>query len=239
MIADSLDDCYQELKDAIAQQEQLGSDETSFKNNGKKHWIWCIASTLFTVFHIAPTRSRKVLEKLVGEELVGEEFSDYLDFDDLSANGSFAWNYGIKAQYCWAHLIREIRFLKKHPDEKLKAWAEQMEHRSRRLFQAWHNRDRMTGEGFRCSMLIHRDRFLELVRNPPTSKQAMNLAARFAVREYTIKDSEEVHSYDMSDDYFRFLFANGVEPTNNHNEQQIRQCVIDRLITQGTRGEAG
>ena len=26
---------------------------------------------------------------------------------------------------------------------------------------------------------------------------------------------------------------------NNHNEQQIRQCVIDRMITQGTRSEAG
>jgi len=138
LISDSLDKSYQELKDAIALQEQLGSDETSFKNNGKKHWIWCIASALFTVFHIAPTRSRKVLE-----ELVGEEFAGYLNFDYFSANCSFAWNFWIKAQYCWAQ------------------------------------------------------------------------------------------------DYFRFMFADGVEPTNNHNEQQIRQCVIDRMITQGTRSEAG
>ena len=35
------------------------------------------------------------------------------------------------------------------------------------------------------------------------------------------------------------MFAEGVEPTNNHSEQQIRHCVIDRRITQGTRGEAG
>ena len=45
--------------------------------------------------------------------------------------------------------------------------------------------------------------------------------------------------YDLSQDYFRFMFAEGVEPTNNHSEQQIRHCVIDRRITQGTRGEAG
>jgi len=43
----------------------------------------------------------------------------------------------------------------------------------------------------------------------------------------------------MSDDYFRFLFSQDLEPTNNHSEQQIRQCVIDRRITQGTRGDAG
>jgi hypothetical protein len=31
----------------------------------------------------------------------------------------------------------------------------------------------------------------------------------------------------------------GLAPTNNHSEQQIRHCVIDRKITQGTRGELG
>ena len=46
-------------------------------------------------------------------------------------------------------------------------------------------------------------------------------------------------SYDMSQDYFRFLLGDGVEPTNNHSEQQIRHVVIDRRITQGTRSEAG
>ena len=46
-------------------------------------------------------------------------------------------------------------------------------------------------------------------------------------------------SYDMSEDYFRFLFNEGVEPTNNHSEQQVRHVVIDRRITQGTRSECG
>lgn len=35
------------------------------------------------------------------------------------------------------------------------------------------------------------------------------------------------------------MFVEGVEPTNNHNEQQLRHPVIDRRITQGTRGQAG
>jgi len=100
LISNSLDKSYQELKDAIPYPEQLGSDETTFKNNGKKNWIWCIASALFTVFHVAPTRSRTVLE-----ELVGEEFAGYLNFDYFSANCSFAWNYWIKARYCTADTV--------------------------------------------------------------------------------------------------------------------------------------
>ncbi len=107
-ISESLATSYEEIKQAIPQQPQLGSDETSFKNNGKKNWIWCISSVAFSVFHIATTRSRDVLERLLGTEFAG-----YLNFDYFSANCSFVWNFSVKGQYCWAHLIREIRFL--HP----------------------------------------------------------------------------------------------------------------------------
>lgn len=233
-ISQSLAESYDELVAAIPHEEQLGSDETSIKDNGQKHWIWCITAACFSVFHIARTRSREVLEKLVGPE-----FSGYLNFDYFSANCSFAWNFWIKAQYCWAHLIRDIRFLEKHPDQRTKAWAEQLLDRSRRLFSAWHRREEMTAEGFRRSMLTHRDRFLELVRQPPPTQEARNLAARFAIVPYMVEESSVVETYDLSQDYFRFMFAEGVEPTNNHSEQQIRHCVIDRKITQGTRGEAG
>jgi len=136
IVADSLSAAYEETKAAIPRQAQLGSDETSFKNNGKKHWVWCISSAILTVFHIATSRSRAVLE-----ELVGEEFQGYLNFDYFSANCSFAWNYDIKAQYCWAHLISDMRFLLKLPEKNTRVWAEQLLDRSRRLFSAWHSRD--------------------------------------------------------------------------------------------------
>ena len=179
-ISPSLSEGYAELVAAIPHEDQLGSDETSIKDNGKKHWIWCITAATFSVFHIAATRSREVLENLVGTEFAG-----YLNFDYFSANCSFAWSYWIKAQYCWAHLIRDIRFLsEKHPDKKTKAWAEQLLDRSRRLFSAWHRREEMTAEGFHRSMLTHRDRFLELVRQPPSTKEAKNLAALRKRRVY-------------------------------------------------------
>lgn len=228
-ISSSLSAAQEELKQAVPQQAQLGSDESSLKNNGKKHWIWCITAPLFTLFHIATSRSRSVLE-----ELIGTDYEGVVHFDYFSANCSFAWNFDIQAQYCWAHLIRDIRFLLKHPDQKTKAWAEQLLDRSRRMFSAWHHRDEMTNAGFHRSMIIHRDRFLEIVRRPPDSKEAANLTERFQVVQ--LIDGAD---YDMSQDYFRFMFASGVEPTNNHTEQQVRHCVIDRRITQGTRSESG
>ncbi len=229
VISDSLADTHEELKAAISEQDTLGSDESSLKNNGKKHWIWCITTSLFTVFHIATSRGRKVLE-----ELIGPDYAGIVHFDYFSSNCSFAWNFNVKAQYCWAHLIRDIRFLEKHPDQRVKDWADTLLDRSRRMFSAWHRRDEMSDVGFQHSMITHRDRFLRIVRKPPDSSDAANVSARFEIIE--LADGSH---YDMSEDYFRFMFVPGVEPTNNHTEQQVRHCVIDRRITQGTRSEVG
>jgi hypothetical protein len=229
IISASLAAAHEQIKQAIPRQPHLGSDESSLKNNGKKHWIWCITAPLFTLFHIASTRSRSVLEALIGTDYEGA-----VHFDYFSANCSFAWNFDIRAQYCWAHLIRDIRFLEKHPHKKTKEWAEQLLDRTRRIFSAWHRRDEMTDAGFYRSMVTHRDRFMEIVLKPPNSKEASNITARFQTIE--VADGSQ---YDMSQDYFRFMFEPGIEPTNNHSEQQVRHCVIDRRITQGTRSEVG
>ncbi len=229
VISDSLANAHEELKAAIPEQETLGSDESSLKNNGKKHWIWCVTASMFTVFHIAGSRGRAVLE-----ELIGTDFAGTVHFDYFSSNCSFAWNFDIKAQYCWAHLIRDIRFLEKHPNKKARRWAGKLLDRTRRMFTAWHRRDEMSDQGRHRSFIMHRDKFLAVATRPPDVPETRTLTDRFAVVE-----CEDGGRYDMSRDYFRFLFEEGVEPTNNHTEQQVRHCVIDRRITQGTRSERG
>ena len=42
-----------------------------------------------------------------------------------------------------------------------------------------------------------------------------------------------------ADHYFRFVASPEVEPTNNGSEREIRQVVIDRKVTQGTRSQIG
>ena len=61
-------------------------------------------------------------------------------------------------------------------------------------------------------------------REVPETRPSRNLAQRF-----------ETHG----ESYFRFVTTPGVEPTNNLAEQAIRFVVLDRLVTQGTRSEAG
>ena len=67
--------------------------------------------------------------------------------------------------------------------------------------------------------------FLEKVRRPPQEADALKISRRF--------------DRCGAPAYFRFLETPGVEPTNNATERAIRQPVLDRRITQGTRSERG
>ena len=49
------------------------------------------------------------------------------------------------------------------------------------MFSARHRRDEMTAEGFNRSMLAHRERLFQIVRNPPLTKEAANLAGGVAI----------------------------------------------------------
>ncbi len=237
VISSSLESSHDELRDEVAKQPIAGTDESGIKENGLKNWIWCMTCAIFTFFQIQPTRGRKVLEETFGDEYAG--FSGVILCDYFSANQSYCWNYHVKVQYCWAHLIRELRWhAEKHPDKKVNRWAAKLVSRSKSLIGAWHRRDEMSEPGRRRSFDGHRQKFLEVMRHPPEPGEAIALVERFRIVELV-----DGTTYDMSDDYFRFVSEEGlrigVPPTNNQSEQAIRFCVIDRKITQGTRSERG
>lgn len=234
VISDSLAEVYNEIKEAIPHQKQIGSDETGFKNNGEKHWVWAICSKDLTLFHIAASRGAKVLD-----ELVGPDFQGFFNADYFSANCSFAWHNNIRPQFCWAHLIRDMRFLLTHSSRQVTHWAERLLKKIKRLFRSWHARDEMSEATFDWAMRGHRNDFMKLMLKPPPYADAKNLTARFSIVYYE-DDDGNLHPYDQSENYFRFMSAPDLlEPTNNHCEQQIRHCVIDRRITQGTRSDVG
>jgi len=57
--------------------------------------------------------------------------------------------------------------------------------------------------------------------------------------EHSVKKLARRFRGRAAENYFRFLTEPAVEPTNNGTERQLRPVVIDRRITQGTRGDIG
>ena len=219
-VSRALERPYQELLDDLPGQARLNVDETGHKQNGQRQWTWCFRAGLYTLFKIDPTRSGDVL---IG--VLGAEFDGVLGCDYFSAYRRYHREFGVLLQFCLAHLIRDVKYLTTLPDARDRTYGEGLREALRELFAVIHRREELSATAFQSQLESARAEVMRRgTRDVPETKHGRNLAKRF-----------EAHG----ESYFRFITEPGVEPTNNLAEQAIRFVVIDRLITQGTRSEAG
>ena len=94
---------------------------------------------------------------------------------------------------------------------------------TRRLFRI-HHRLRENPDGDRRGLVKAGERLWRTIVRSPPDRKAENIAKRFL---------------ENGDSYLRFIANPGIEPTNNRAEQAIRQVVIDRAASQGTRSPKG
>ena len=219
-VSQALQPAYEQLTDRLPQETYLGIDETGHKDDGKKHWTWCFQTANYTLFHIDKSRGSCVLF-----DALGKTFDGIIGCDYWGGYRKFARLSDALVQYCMAHLIREVRFLAEHPTKSLARWGNQLLDWLRKLFKSLHHSDKYTAEGFARKMKNIQQGFLARIRRPPDQARCKTLARRFKGK--------------AAEDYFRFMTEPEVEPTNNGTEREIRHTVIDRRITQGTRGQAG
>jgi len=214
----ALDAPYAELLDRLPDEETINVDETGHKERGKKYWTWCFRPDFYTVFRIDKSRGSNVLI-----DVLGKEFDGVLGCDYFSAYRKFMGDFDVRVQFCLAHLIRDIKFLLKL-DAVSKNFANRLLKKIRVLFRVIHRRESMTSEQFQLRLEKARAEILKIGTRPPRRLEAQNIAERFRKHGKA---------------YFEFITTPGIEPTNNLAEQAIRFVVIDRKITQGTRGLSG
>ena len=110
-------------------------------------------------------------------------------------------------QFCWAHLIRDVKFLTTLPDAVTCRFGEKLLGKIKVLFRLWHRRETTpagalaTGGGA-CP-----------ARDSPHGAAS---AAAHGSPESSPSDSATTGAY-----YFTFLERPGVEPTNNGMEQTV------------------
>ena len=210
---------YEELAEHVPNEPVLNIDESGWKDKGVKYWIWVFSATAISFFHIAKSRGSVVLEEVLGKTYSGTIVSDFFSAYVKYANSL--------QQFCLAHLIRDIKFLTTLPSEIDKRFGQRLLIEFKRLFHVWHLRDKIPKERFDRIMFRIRGRVLHLAELRAADgerSKSRTLARRFGKH---------------GDDMFRFLFDPAVPPTNNAAEQTLRQAVIDRRITQGSRSVMG
>ena len=99
--AEVLEAPYNELAISVHSAKAANIDETSWREDRKKAWLWTTVTRIATVFTIAGHRSSDVAQALLGsepEQVVGS--------DRFSA---YAWIAARWRQICWAHLRRDFQ----------------------------------------------------------------------------------------------------------------------------------
>jgi len=219
-VSEALEGPYQELLERLPAEAVLNVDETGHKDGGKRMWTWCFRASLYTLFKIDPHRSADVLIKVLGKE-----FDGVLGCDCFSAYRRYMREFDVVVQFCLAHLIRDVKFLMTLPGKKEQAYGQRLRDALKALFGVTHRREKMSAVEFHRRLQAARQAVLRAgSQDVPASRHAQNMAKRLG---------------KYGDSYFTFVTTPGVQPTNNLAEQAIRFVVIDRLITQGTRSEAG
>jgi len=105
------------------------------------------------------------------------------------------------------------------------AYGQRLRDALREMFAIIHRRGELPDWAFDVRLAQARANLLHhALTDVPATRASQNMAARFRKHGKA---------------YFEFITTAGVAPTNNLAEQAIRFVVIDRRITQGTRGEAG
>jgi transposase len=218
-VSAALAEPYEQLRATLPEEHQLGIDETGHKDEGKRHWTWCFRARSFILFLIASSRGSEVLEQVLGSAFAGVINCDYFSAYRKFMNGSSAI-----MQFCLAHLIRDVKFLAEQNDKVTRHWSERMLKDFEALFRLIHRREELSERHFQSKLERCRDKLVRQFKSAPDRPGVRDLRQRF-----------KLHAKQ----FFTFVTTPGIEPTNNLTEQAIRYIVIDRKVTQGTRGRNG
>ena len=211
----------QELERHLKDEPVLNADETGWRTNGAKRFLWAFVAARYVVYTVAATRGSEVLIRLLGAVFQGilcsDRFSAYLKY------------HKGKAQFCWAHLKRNLlgllEFTKANAVERFcrDALAQHA-----RLFRLWHK--------FRGGQI---DRNQLCLRSIPIQKRIVELAERHLNSPHREVRNLATALFVYNERLFTFLEQEGVEPTNNSVERALRTGVQWRKICFGNRSAAG
>lgn len=211
----TLEPKYKDIRDALAKESILHSDETRWPINGKRHYLWLLHGLKHVFITINKSRGRKVITDVLGDLFEGVIISDC-----LAVYRSFAAAF----QKCWSHLLRRTFYLKeKNPNSDIAQLHEQL--------SALYNE----AEKYRTMKFSESERIWTGIR----------LTQKLQRITYNDWRSEETKGIiqnwlkEYEGQWLVGIFIPEVEFTNNKDERGIRKVIPTRKMLGGHRTEEG
>jgi len=207
------------IKADVAAAENVNLDETSWKEAGKLVWLRLAATTTSVYYLIAPTRSRNELDKLLPADFEGNATTDrYAVYNVLDA---------LSHQFCHSHLRRDFQAVIDRGGDGAPI-GKKLLAASDALFHVWHR--------FKNGATDWAAMRREMAPVRTTWRDVFN--AGLASPDKRVRRLCKTLLYYWPCLWI-FWIDQGVEPTNNYAEQQMRPPVRWRRTCFGTQSSAG
>ena len=202
-VSDKLEHEYNSIKSSLRRSKSVNIDETGMRVGGLNFHLWVFTNKKFTLYVIRKSRGKNVIE-----EVLGKYYKGVIGSDGWASYSS----YTDKIQRCWAHLLREAKYLANE-----------------------HSSATSLYEGLKQ---IYEK---AICKNPPLKeklilemKQWIDYAECYKeLRKFAITISNGIECW------FTFLDYKFVEPTNNRAERALRELIVQRKIMGTLRNEKG
>lgn len=194
------------------------TDGTSWLQAGVTMALWTVATTAATVFKIVPDSTKVTLQALFGA-LRGILVSD-------RAKALTFWAMD-RRQICWAHLLRKFVSFSER-DGPAAEFGKQLLDYTGLVFEYWH--DYKTGK-------LDREKLIAWMA--PVEQQMEALLIRASATDIAGLSGSCADILLHKQALWTFVVTEGVEPTNNHAEREVRAFVMWRKRSFGTQSLRG
>lgn len=217
-VSDAVARPVQEAWQRVVQGDVKHTDGTTWYQSGVTLSLWVIATAVATVFKVLANGQKETLEPLFGQP------HGVLVSDRATALTFWAME---RRQICWAHLLRKFVSFSERDGPGGKFGRELLDYTGI-LFDYWHQyrNGELSGEVFRAWMTPLRQHVEALLERAVRSEIAHVAGSCADILEHRAA-------------LWTFVVEDGVEPTNNHAERELRAFVLWRKKSYGAQSERG
>ncbi len=209
---------YEEARKAVRDAGVVHADETGWRNGKARAWLWIAVTSTLAVFWIDPRRTRQAFQRFLGA------FSNYLVTDRW---GAYLRHPIPLHQLCWAHLKRDFEKLVLRKGEA-RALGKAALAEIKQIFQLWHR--------FECRE-IKRSTLKKLAK--PIQERFYDLLTDGLQNSYGKASGLCARLIPLWQSLWIFLKVDGVAPTNNVGERDLRKAVLWRKGSFGSQSDDG
>lgn len=207
---------YDQLLEKIRGSPVKYADETTWRVDGKNHWLWGFFTDKHAYYTIEESRGKGVPQKV----FKGSHPEDVLVRDDYGGYMKLPFQH----QSCWAHLLRESHERASRPEASTEVLN--LHEKLKTMFSAL---QKILEQPF------------ELSKRKIAYKFFKREIQQIIDSHYYYEDSKEIQTRigNQKTNLITALLHENVPLTNNHSERNIRCFVVARKISGGSRSNEG